>query len=325
MTTKQRTRPARITRPTRRPKLADIIKICVAFTLIYALLTTWKTLPVHSLSVHNLAARYHQLDLSLSLYRLTGLSLTRLERDLKHLKTHYGLNITTDLTPDNYKSSWLDADSGQLTLATKVVLTTDANDFARFVRTITPAIQRYAPALMRQHLSSVYCLDALTLGGSILAGTYDSAQRSVYLVHKRTNASSPLRYSSLIRQTFHHEFSSLLMKAHGFDEGAWRQAAGLAFRYEQDEDISFRWKLFRGYIDPVEDSVLFNRGLLRHYSETGVENDFNTYAQTIFVQPEVMRPLIAQYPIIARKYQLFKDFYLGIDPGLAPVFTAIEG
>jgi len=323
MTTKQRTRPARITRPTRRPKLADIIKICVAFTLIYALLTTWKTLPVHSLSVHNLAARYHQLDLSLSLYRLTGLALTDLERDLKHLQTHYSLNLTTDLTPDNYKSSWLDADSGQLSRNTKVVLITDANDFARCVRAVIPAIQRYAPALMRQHLSSVYCLDDLTLGSTAAGGTYDSAQRSVYLIIKDSDAS--LSSSAWLKEVFHHEFSSLLMKAHGFDEGAWRQAAGLAFRYEQDEDISFRWMLFRGYIDPVEDSVLFNRGLLRHYSETGVENDFNTYAQTIFVQPETMRTLIAQYPIIARKYQLFKDFYLGIDPGLAPVFAAIEG
>jgi len=44
----------------------------------------------------------------------------------------------------------------------------------------------------------------------------------------------------------------------------------------------------------------------------------------IFTQPETMRGWIAHYPIVARKYALFKAFYLGIDPGLAPVFAAID-
>jgi len=287
-------------------RLSPVSRLIIAFALI-AIAVAWVPL----------SAQYHRLyD---TVYRLAWL-----ERDLKHLNTHYGLRITTDLAPDDYFPEWLDKDTGQLGIDSKIVLTRNADDFARFVRIITPEIKRYAPALIRQHVSTVYCLDKLTIGGGAVGGTYNIAQSSLYLLNK--NNVLQRAPSVWIKQVFHHELSSMLMKKHGFDEGAWRQAAGLAFRYQQDEDPSFGWMILHGYIDPVADTtVFFKRGLLNQYSETGVENDFNTYAQFVFMRPEKMRSLIAQYPPIARKYQVFKDFYLGIDPGLAPVFAAIDG
>ncbi|PCH60022.1 MAG: hypothetical protein COC05_05470 [Gammaproteobacteria bacterium] len=284
-------------------RLSPVSRLIIAFALI-AIAVAWVPL----------SAQYHRLyD---TVYRLTWL-----ERDLEHLNAHYGVRITTDLTPDDYRPEWLDDDTGQLATGSKIVLTSNADDFARFVRLITPEIKRYAPALIRQHLTRVYCLDKLTLYDAPFGGTYNIAQSSLYLLNK-----NDFSLSSWMKETFHHELSSMLMKKQGFDEGAWRQAAGLAFRYQQDENPWFQWMYLRGYVDPVADTtVFFKRGLLRHYSETGVENDFNSYAQFVFMRPDTMQSLIAQYPPIARKYQVFKDFYLGIDPGLAPVFAAIDG
>ena len=247
-----------------------------------------------------------------------------LERDLAQLKEDYGVTVHADLALADYSTHWLDED-GQPDIGTKIVATTNRDDFARFVRIIKPEIERYAPALIRQHLTDLYGFDDLVPGGVEMAGTYELTQNRIYMTHKY---GKPLqrRPDVDIKVTLHHEFSSILMHRHDFNEGTWRQAAGPDFRYEQDNDLTYEWLYLRGHIDEIAPlEVLLARGLLNAYSETGVENDFNTYAGVIFTQPETMRGWIAHYPIVARKYALFKAFYLGIDAGLAPVFAAIDG
>jgi len=245
-----------------------------------------------------------------------------LERDLAQLKEDYGVTVHDSIALADYRPKWLDED-GQAKIGTKIVATTNRDDFAYFVRIIKPEIERYAPALIRQHLTDLYGFDDLVVGGAKAGGTYSLTQNSIYVVHKNRLLQ---RVSKIyIKKTLHHEFSSILMHQHGFNEGTWRQAAGPDFRYEQDNDLTYEWLYLRGHIDEIAPlEVLLARGLLNAYSETGVENDFNTYAGVIFTQPETMRGWIAHYPIVARKYALFKAFYLGIDPGLAPVFAAID-
>ena len=241
-----------------------------------------------------------------------------LDTDLEQLEHDYGVRLRANLPRADYPPDWLYED-GQLEMGSEIVATGHGVTFARCLRLVKPEIERYPSALIRQHLTNIHCFDLIILGGARAGGTYNLAQNNLYLKIKDTPALS-------IKQTFHHEFSSLLMHRHGFNEGTWRQAAGLAFRYQQDDDPWFQWMFLRDHIDdkPLPQE-LFARGLLRHYAETGVENDFNTYAQIIFTEPRRMKTLIDIYPVIARKYQLFKDFYLGIDAGLAPVFDAIEG
>ncbi|NOY71216.1 MAG: hypothetical protein GXP14_02385 [Gammaproteobacteria bacterium] len=259
-----------------------------------------------------------------------------LEQDLAQLENDYGVRLRADLAPADYPPSWLDDDTGDMTVtivhdgqpvdtSTKIVATGEGADFTRFVRILKPEIERYAPALIRQHLSHIYCLDTMTLHGAAASGTYSRELSSLYVVG---TVSNPIKQRSAIRikKTFHHEFSSILMQHYNFDERAWRQAAGEGFRYKGDDDPLFYWMFISDHLDapPPPEEVLFQRGLLSHYGETGVENDFNVYAATIFTEPKRMKTLIATYPIIARKYALFKIFYLGIDPGLAPVFAAID-
>jgi hypothetical protein len=80
----------------------------------------------------------------------------------------------------------------------------------------------------------------------------------------------------------------------------------------------------QGDAEKIEPKFLHERGLIRQYAETGLENDFNTYAEVIFTKPKKMKKLISDYPIIKRKYEVFKDFYLSIDKDFAPVFDKID-
>ena len=107
-------------------------------------------------------------------------------------------------------------------------------------------------------------------------------------------------------------------------EERWRSAHSNHFLYKADSDPAYEWMFLRGHIDPVDKYQLLDRGLLNQYSETSVENDFNTYAEVIFTEPKRMKKLIKKYPVIHRKYQIFKAFYLAIDPGFSKAFNLID-
>ncbi|MFT6388276.1 MAG: hypothetical protein ACJAUP_001654 [Cellvibrionaceae bacterium] len=81
----------------------------------------------------------------------------------------------------------------------------------------------------------------------------------------------------------------------------------------------------QGDADKISDEELYQRGLPKKYAGTCVENDFNTSAEVIFTEPRKMKNLIRQYPVIQRKHQVFKDFYLNIDKDFTPVFEKIDG
>jgi len=262
-------------------------------------------------------ARQYTEPLSAMLYTQVGL-----KSDLKNIQKHYGVSVKTKLTLANYPSNW--TDNNKLNDdQTKVVLTEDINDFSRFVRISKPELEKYPSSLIRNNIKKIYCLDDFYLYGSPAGGTYSVEKHSIYLLNKAS--STVLSTKLTITQIFHHELSSILKKNYAFDDTVWRQTHGEGFLYEIDKDFTFHWMRLNGYIDDIPDEVLFKRGLLSTYSESGVEDDFNTYAETIFTQPEKIKRLIKQYPLIKRKYEVFKDFYLGIDAGFAPVFAAVDG
>lgn len=159
--------------------------------------------------------------------------------------------------------------------------------------------------------------------GAPYGGTYDVEKKAIYLV--MTTGDGFRSSKSRIKRTFHHELSSLLMEYHNFNENLWRAAHGDNFEYEKDKDPFYEWMYLHGHVDPVDEDELLDRGLLRQYAETGVENDFNIYASEIFTNPRKMKKLIKEYPIIKSKYEVFKAFYLSIDSGFAPVFKKIDG
>ncbi|WP_345426529.1 hypothetical protein, partial [Halioxenophilus aromaticivorans] len=200
-------------------------------------------------------------------------------------------------------------------------------DFSQSISVIADSFSLYPATILNNNLNYAYIVDDLTLGGAKVWGTYSIEKRSLYILNLFQYHYPQGEIKRNLEKMLHHEISSVLMKNHQFDTVLWRSAIGEGFQYENDNDPWYQWMFIGGYIEPEEfssEKELLQRGLLRQYAETGVENDFNIYASVIFAEPKRMRKLIRDYPIIARKYQVFKEFYVSIDPGFAPVFERID-
>ena len=76
--------------------------------------------------------------------------------------------------------------------------------------------------------------------------------------------------------------------------------------------------------DLQSNESLYKLGLIEQYGYSGLENDFNLYAEMLFVDPQKLKKLISQYPAIAKKYQVLKEFYISINDSFIPVFNSME-
>jgi hypothetical protein len=114
--------------------------------------------------------------------------------------------------------------------------------------------------------------------------------------------------------TFHHEFSSLLLKSHFFWVDPWTNYNPVGFVYLTDKYRN--WKELEKEVDlsakgSAED---YEKGFMRAYGETDYENDFNEYSAMIFTRPEKFKKIMEQYPRVRGKFKVWLEFYQKIDP-----------
>lgn len=239
----------------------------------------------------------------------------------ERLEQTYGFDVLGNINPESFPVS----DKAIPLLADQVVIE-PLNQFilSRFVRSAEDELNKYPVGILAANLDHVYVLNQLNLSGVEARGTYDLNKKSIYLSNLFSKIIDKQAKEHILWRTFHHEFSSILIKKYPFDELGWRNTMGENFQYENDKDPTYLWMFHHNYIDPVDKKELYERGLLRQYAETGVENDFNIYAGVIFKEPDRMKQLITAYPAIARKYQFFREFYLSIDRGFSPIFDVID-
>ncbi|MBI3897633.1 MAG: hypothetical protein HY308_04960 [Gammaproteobacteria bacterium] len=236
---------------------------------------------------------------------------TDFNRDFQQLQVNYGLTFAIDIKETDYPDSWA------IEPVAKVSPLENDVGLSQMIHALSLSLKKYPADLIRKELKGLVFLEKLTTDGIHTAGTYTSTQRIVIV---RTGDGIADSVEQL-QETFHHEFSSLLKNSYNFSEQDWQRASGKNFSYQLENDpYSFVSKL----TEYPADETLYQRGLVEFYGETGLENDFNTYAQVIFTHPQQMRVLIRQYPVIRDKYAVFKRFYLSIDKRLAPVFAKID-
>ncbi|BFM09784.1 hypothetical protein [Halioxenophilus aromaticivorans] len=251
---------------------------------------------------------------------------TQYPAEKSRIEQQYGIQINGTIESENFPPN--EIVDGEIDKYTVITSVKNKFDFSQSISVIADSFSLYPATILNNNLNNAYIVDDLTLGGANVWGTYSIEKRSLYILNLFQYHYPQGEIKRNLEKMLHHEISSVLMKNHQFDTALWRSAIGEGFQYEIDKDPWYQWMLIRDYIEPEElssEKELLQRGLLRQYAETGVENDFNTYAEVIFGEPKRMRKLISDYPIIARKYQVFKEFYLSIDPGFAPVFAKIDG
>ncbi|MBI3897627.1 MAG: hypothetical protein HY308_04930 [Gammaproteobacteria bacterium] len=243
---------------------------------------------------------------------------TRFEQDLEQLHTKYGVSVATEIKEENYPKSW----TTEIVFMPEVVPLENSLGVSQMIHALTLALEKYPPNLIRKEIKEFVLLETLTVNSFPAGGTYDTSTKRIFIA--RIGRKGAAHGVDFMQETFHHELSSLLKRSYHFPEQDWKKASGRDFSYQIESDPELFINYAHNLAEVPENEALYQRGLLNFYSETGLENDFNTYAQTVFTDPQKVRALIRQYPVIRDKYAVFKAFYLGINKGFAPVFAAID-
>ena len=189
--------------------------------------------------------------------------------------------------------------------------------FFNYLSVLQKALAKYPQSLIRNTLTDVYIGGPYTENDAIIVGMYERTKLFLFYNHKEGN-NAPL----FLEQTFHHEFSSILIQRYDFPAFDWLKLNPKDFSYIINP------KKIDEYMNSVgtyaADKAMLEQGVISAYGMVNAENDINTYAELIFTQPDKMKQYINTYPVIAKKYQMIKKFYLSLSPQFKAIFSLID-
>jgi hypothetical protein len=177
------------------------------------------------------------------------------------------------------------------------------------LRGIARAFRAYPPGCLRRIITAIFIAGEIRVDGVVAGGTY---WRDWIFVE----ASKDLRPETRALNTeiaVHHETSSHL----------WLPDTGLqqAFLALEPADWQYAATVAEAMRMGREQAPPLETGFISAYGSTSPENDFNTYAQTIFHEPTRMKSLARAHPLIARKLALVLDAYIRVDDRLRDTFS----
>jgi hypothetical protein len=177
---------------------------------------------------------------------------------------------------------------------------------------IADALNKYPPALLKEELTGVYFVRTMRFYDVAYGGT--NSENAVYISNDGVKMGYTANY---IEQTFHHEFSSILLRNHPsfLDTSEWKKANNQGFDYNDPENGV--GSIRKNQSSQDLDTLLAMQGFLTQYSLSSMENDINTFAQNIFSPSPDFWFIFENYPRIKRKVKLLIAFYNRINP----VFT----
>jgi len=216
------------------------------------------------------------------------------------ITSKYGIKIVYTID-DDFGPILLGGEHAHFNVAEPI----DTRVLARFPTLLEKAFAKYPVQVIKEYLSAIYFAKALEYDGLRYAGSYDPFRKIVYLVDDGNDSDE---YSI---GTFHHEFSSLLLKSHTFYLNPWFEQNPEGFKYSMEKTSNI--KEIYGVSQEGEASD-YNLGFVDAYCRISFENDFNEYSRMIFMQPQKFKRIIAQYPHVRRKFEIWLDFYHMIDP-----------
>lgn len=207
-----------------------------------------------------------------------------------------------NIFPSSWYESGIDAKAESLS----------AGEIERSKRIIMTALDKYPAQLLRDNLKNVYVLKSMNFYGVYYGGT-NLPPDIVYVA----NDGKGMGYTDIvIEKTFHHEFSSVLKNNYRFEETAWRQINPPGFEYF-DETTGGSGAIKAGRASQVFDKKEHEIGFLYEYAESTAENDFNSFAENIFMGDESFFNTVDNYEKLEMKLDLIVQFYNSLDP----VFT----
>ncbi len=220
--------------------------------------------------------------------------------------TIQGVNVEFNYSYAVFPDSWRDSiinGEGENILPAEINRTKSA---------IINALKKYPDSVLTLNLKAIYCLKTMKFYHLDFGGT--NSDKEVYI----TNNGAAMGYTNdYIEQTFHHEFSSILLRNYFFlfDTIAWKKAVIPGLDYNDPEDGVGAIRNNQSSQDM--DTSLCTKGFLTQYAYSSMENDVNTIAQNLFCPASGFWNIADSYPRIREKVNLLTQFYYHI----SPVFT----
>ena len=183
----------------------------------------------------------------------------------------------------------------------------DAKDIPGMQAILNTALDKYPENVLRKNLKRIYVLKTMFFFGLEFGGTY--YKRKVYITNNGIENGYTDEY---IEGTFHHEFSSVLLKRHKryIDKKAWSIANPPGFEYGDGGLEALRTEKTSIKLD----STLFANGFLNEYSLASFEEDFNCYAEFIFLSDAGFWEAWGNNEAIQKKTAILIRFYQRFDP-----------
>ena len=199
-----------------------------------------------------------------------------------------------------------------------VLLTPPTNaQYLNYMDILEKALRRYPTDLIAKNLVTIYIGGGYRQNGGVITGLYEKGKIYLFYNHQEGDNSE-----IFLEQTFHHEFSSILIHAYDFPAFDWLKLNPPGFDYIINPvKINEYMNSGKSY---QASEVQLKQGLVSSYGKANPENDINSYVELIFTQPEKMQALVKTYPVIRLKYNMIREFYISISPKFNTVFSAIR-
>lgn len=187
---------------------------------------------------------------------------------------------------------------------------TDAEHADAALRGIERALESYPTGFVAKLVRAIFICGVLHAKTARASGMLGS--------HWILIAAPPDRSADDVRAmstaTLHHELSSAVLRREG--------ALALWSQYwpaTQPELHNFNQVTAQNAAERPDPST----GFLSAFAMTNPENDFNVYAEEVFLHPIETVRLAASNPIVRKKLNTFVSLYTALDPRMAPQFQAL--
>lgn len=222
-----------------------------------------------------------------------------IDKMFKPITSMYGIKIIYEIN-DNFSPMLYTGKRAKLDQLESM----DHRVLVHYPRILSQSLKKYPVQVIRKYLDAIYLAKRIDRDGVSYSGTYGYFFWSVYLVD------DGWKNEDRSERTFHHEFSSLLLKRHSFLLNPWLKQNPKNFNYLYYDNTNKLDIRIRGKGRKSD----YENGFMTDYGRTSFENDFNEYAAMIFTHPQKFKKIMHQYPRVRGKFLLFLDFYHKIDP-----------
>lgn len=181
----------------------------------------------------------------------------------------------------------------------------------RSKKLVLKALAKYPKEILLKNIQTIHCLKSLRFYGVSYGGT--NSYTDIYICNNGIVAYYTDEY---LEKTFHHEFSSILLRNYmkNLDVQEWNKLLPKGFSYGSGGKDA----ISAGKDSMYPNDSICSRGFVCEYGTASLEEDFNTFAELLFTCNHTFRKNILNHEILRKKAELVIGFYRKLHPLFTP-------